>query len=147
MNEKWISPCGLWCGACGIGLAHSTGNEKLKEKLAPIYGVKPEEMVCDGCRSDNRFVFCRVCEVRSCVDGKGYEGCFQCDEFPCVKIQEFPFPAARETILRAVPRWKELGTEAWIAEEEARYACPSCGARLMRRQTRCSACKEPVSPD
>ncbi|MBI5846081.1 MAG: DUF3795 domain-containing protein [Deltaproteobacteria bacterium] len=147
MNENWIAPCGLWCGACGIAVAHASGNERLKEKLAPVYGVAPSDMVCEGCRSENRFVFCQACAIRSCTEQKGYKGCFECNDFPCATVSEFPHPVARKVMLRAVPRWRELGTAAWIAEEEARYACPGCGARLMRGQGRCPGCKEPVNPD
>ena len=146
-NNNWIAPCGLWCGACGIGQAHAQNNDKLKEKLAPIYGCRPEDLVCEGCRSDVRFAFCQSCAIRSCADEKGLQGCFLCADFPCERIEGFAFPAARQVMLRAVPQWRELGTEKWLQAEAARYSCPQCHARLMRRQTRCPQCKQPVSPD
>ncbi len=146
-NPDWVAPCGLWCGACGIAVAHATGNERLKEKLAPVYGCEAKDMVCEGCKSKIRFVFCKECPIRACTESKGYKGCFECADFPCDSVKNFPHPVGRKVILRSVPEWRELGTERWLATQIARYACPACGARLMRGQTRCPGCKEPVNPD
>ena len=49
--------------------------------------------------------------------------------------------------MRAIPRWREIGTEAWVAEEEQRYLCPGCGAKLFRGAKRCRECKQQVDLD
>ena len=56
-------------------------------------------------------------------------------------------PVGKKVIMRAVPHWREVGTEQWVADEEARYVCPSCGAELFRGAKRCRQCKEPVDAD
>ncbi|MCB2228720.1 MAG: hypothetical protein KQH53_18735 [Desulfarculaceae bacterium] len=48
----------------------------------------------------------------------------------------------RAMILAGIPRWRELGTEAWLAEERRRHACPHCGAQAMRGATRCAQCRQ-----
>jgi predicted RNA-binding Zn-ribbon protein involved in translation (DUF1610 family) len=56
-------------------------------------------------------------------------------------------PIGKKVILRAIPYWKEVGTEKWIHDEEARYLCPQCGQKLFRGANRCSRCKTTVDPD
>jgi hypothetical protein len=145
-QNQLLSPCGLYCGACGIMIAHREGDQKLKEKLAAAYGLKPSDIACEGCLSEKLFVYCRACPVRKCAGEKGLEGCYLCSEFPvCPHINNFPYPAGKENIMRAIPEWKKLGTEKWVAAEMKRYSCPKCGAQLFRGAKRCRACKEPVA--
>lgn len=149
VNSDWAAPCGLYCGVCGILYATRDGNEKFRERLATVYNLPAEEIQCEGCLAEGGKVFkyCQVCPIKSCASGRGHEGCHQCEEFPCALIDQFPMPVGKRVILRAVPRWREVGTERWIEEEEERYRCPSCGAELFRGAKRCRECKEPVDVD
>ncbi len=147
MNEELLAPCGLYCGVCGVFLASRDNNQRLKERLAPAYGVSPEQIECKGCLSGDRFAYCESCSIRSCVSTKNYEGCHECEEFPCGLIQDFPVPTGKNVMLRAVPSRRELGTERWVEQEETRYICPHCGSKLFRGSRRCRSCKEPVNVD
>lgn len=146
-NRDLLAPCGLYCGVCAVSIAHREGNEKFKEKLGPVYGVTAEEIRCRGCQSDEVFMYCKACPIRSCATEKGYEGCYQCDDFPCSFIDDFPQPVGKKVIMRAIPQWREMGTEKWVAAEEARYRCPQCGHGLFRGAKRCRECKTPVDLD
>jgi hypothetical protein len=149
VNEKLVPPCGLYCGVCGIMYATRDDNEKFRDKLATVYGLPAEEIHCEGClaEGDAVFTYCRVCPIKSCTGERGYRGCHECDDFPCTFIDEFPMPVGKKVIMRAIPRWREVGIEQWIAEEEERCVCPKCGARLFRGAKRCRECKEPVDVD
>ncbi len=147
VKNEWLAPCGLYCGVCGVMIAHRDNDMKFKERLSTVYGCKPEEIECEGCLSDAPFKFCRACFVKSCTAQKGYEGCHQCDEFPCDFIGNFPFPVGKKVIMRAIPTRRELGTEKWVEEEEKRYHCPNCGYTLFRGAKRCKNCREPVDAD
>jgi len=147
VNPDLLSPCGLYCGVCAVYIAHRDDNKKFKERLAPVYGVGPEDIRCKGCKSDEPFGFCKVCPIKSCTIEKGYEGCYQCGDFPCSLIDAFPLPVGKKVILRTVPQWREMGTDKWIAAEEERYHCPECGADLFRGAQRCRQCKTPVDRD
>lgn len=140
MNQQLVSPCGLYCGACGIYRATVSGDEQLKEKLARAYGDTPDKITCRGCLSGSVYWYCAVCAIKSCTREKGYTGCQQCDIFPCEKIENFPVPEGKSNILRAIPLWRELGTEAFIAAEEKRFTCVSCGAALFRGARKCRTC-------
>lgn len=147
VKKELVSPCGLYCGVCGILYAHRDNNTKFKEILAGLYGTEPDEIKCEGCLSDVVFKYCRVCPIKECVLKRGYEGCYECDDFPCEHIQNFPMPAGKKVMLRAVPEWRKLGTEKWVESEEKRYICPNCGYPLFRGAKRCRNCKEPVDQD
>ena len=146
-RKALAAPCGLYCGVCGVYIAHRDNNLKFKERLTEVYWVGVDDIKCRGCLSDELFKYCEACAIRSCVLEKGIEGCHQCDDFPCQFIDDFPLPVGKKVILRAIPTWRELGTERWMEEEEKRYYCPHCGYRLFRGARRCRNCKQAVDVD
>ena len=147
VNPDLLAPCGMYCGVCGVYIAHRDDNLKFKEKLVSVYGVPVEDIRRRGCLSGEPFTFCKLCSIKSCVKEKGSEGCHQCDDFPCSHTDEFPVPVGKKVMLRAIPQWREMGTEKWVAAEEARYYCPECGAALFRGAKRCRECKTAVDQD
>jgi hypothetical protein len=161
INPDLISPCGLYCGVCAVYIAHRDKNQKFKEALLRLYkggipgkGILPnteklsiEDIKCRGCLSDEQFMHCRQCEIRKCTREKGYTGCHQCVQFPCQYVEHFPMAAGKKVILRAIPYWREVGTEKWIRDEEARYICPECGNRVFRGAVRCNQCKANLDLD
>ena len=161
VNPDLIAPCGLYCGVCAIYIAGRDNNLKFKERLVNLYkgnvsgkGTLPnsknlstEDIQCRGCLSDQLFMHCRQCDIRKCTKDKGYTGCHQCDEFPCRYIDEFPMTVGKKVILRAIPYWREVGTEKWVKDEEARYVCPACGQKVFRGAAKCNRCKTSLDLD
>jgi len=161
VNPDFLSPCGLYCGVCAILKAHRDNNRKFKERLLALYkgevpgkGKLPgsesltiEDMQCEGCLSENPFVYCRQCDMKDCTRERGYEGCHECPDFPCALIEHFPMAIGKKVILRAVPYRREVGTEKWALDEEDRYVCPECGNTLFRGAVRCNQCKTGVDLD
>lgn len=161
INPNFAAPCGLYCGVCAIYMAGRDNNEKLKQGLVNLYkgnipgkGTLPgaenlttKDIKCNGCLSDDPFMHCLQCEIRACVKERSYEGCHECDEFPCVHIEKFPMAIGKKVILRAVPYRREMGTQKWMEDEEARYVCPECGNKLFRGAERCNQCKTAVVLD
>ncbi len=142
VNKNLVAPCGLYCGVCGVYVASSQGDEKLKAKMAGAYGVTVDQVQCGGCMSDYLFVYCQSCGIRSCAGEKGYEGCHQCGDFACDLIEAFPVPEGKRVILQEVPRWREMGTEAWVADMEQSHQCGFCGQPHIRGARRCRSCGE-----
>jgi hypothetical protein len=140
INQELVAPCGLYCGVCGIYCATASGDQPLKEKLAKAYGDTPDKINCRGCLSDSVYWYCAVCAIKSCTKERGYGGCHQCADFPCDKIDNFPVPEGKKNILRAIPIWKELGTEAFIKGEEKLFTCDNCGTKLFRGTRKCRQC-------
>ena len=161
INKDFASPCGLYCGVCAIYIAHRDNNQKLKEGLVRLYqggtagkGLLPnsenlttEDIRCNGCLSNDRFMHCQQCEIRKCSQEKGYSGCHECDDFPCQHIEHFPMSVGIKVILRSVPYRRKIGTEKWIQDEEARYICPECGNKVFRGVIKCNQCKTNLDLD
>jgi hypothetical protein len=151
IDKNLLSPCGLYCGVCAIRIAHRDNNEKFKKALVKVYRPlisKPEQIQCTGCRSDGvKFKHCRNCSIRNCAEKKGYEGCYECIDYPCYRIKLFPIKKARKVIKKTIPEWKELGTEEWVKGQKERYTCPDCGNSLFRGAKRCNKCGISVSID
>ncbi len=144
IKKELVAPCGLYCGVCGIYQATVTNDQKLKEKLAGFYHDTPDKIHCQGCLSDTVYWYCSACPIKSCALEKKYEGCHQCDQFPCEKVEAFPVPEGKTNILRTVPEWRKLGTEAFIAAEEKRFSCPGCQTVFFRGARKCRNCGTPL---
>jgi hypothetical protein len=155
INSDYIAPCGLYCGVCAILYATQENNTKFKEKLVGLYkgrlpesdDLSVEDIRCEGCLSEEPFIYCKKCDIKDCAAGKGYSGCHECRDFPCALVENFPMPVGKKVILRAVPHWRDVGTEKWVEDEEARYICPTCGHKLFRGAKRCNKCKAEVDLD
>jgi hypothetical protein len=145
--RELLAPCGLYCGVCAILIADRDDNPRFKERLTGVYNVGIDEIHCKGCLSGDLFLYCRVCPIRDCTMEKGIEGCHRCEDFPCESIEGFPMPVGRKVMLRAIPEWREMGTEKWVEAEIERYHCPECGYSLFRGAKRCRSCGSPVDVD
>jgi hypothetical protein len=143
VKKEYLSPCGMYCSVCSVQAAIKNNDQELKEKLASVFGTSPEDIVCEGCMSDKTFQFATACSIRACAQKKSLQGCHQCDDFPCNNIKNFPFEISRNMMLEAIPRWKEMDTERWVAEVESRHTCSKCGTLLHRYATECGNCQSP----
>jgi len=144
VKNEYLSPCGMYCSVCSVQAAIKNNDQELKAKLTSVFGTSPENIVCEGCMSEKTFQFAMACPVRACTQKKNLIGCHQCDDFPCNNIKNFPIEAARNNILKSIPRWKELGTERWVAEQEKHFSCSKCGTLLHRYADKCSNCQTPT---
>jgi len=149
VKKELLAPCGLYCGVCGVLIADRDNNQKFKERLSTVYGVPPEEIRCQGCLAEKEtvFLYCQSCPIKSCVSERGFEACHECNEFPCHHVENFPLPVGKKVIQRAIPQWREWGTQKWVQAEESRYICPHCGYKLFRGTKRCRNCSEEVDVD
>jgi len=160
-NPALVAPCGLYCGVCAIYMADRDNNLKFKERLVDVYkgdvpgkgrlddseNLSVGDIKCSGCLSDDVFIYCKQCEIKNCTREKGYAGCHQCDDFPCRYIDDFPMTVGKKVILRAIPYWREVGTDKFVEDEEARYVCPECGNRVFRGVVKCNKCKAELDLD
>jgi len=140
IDKNLLSPCGLYCGVCGIRTAYLSGNPGFMASIAKGFGVTQEEVKCDGCHSNNTFIQCKTCPIKSCTQEKSLDGCHHCPDWPCNIVEEFSFEAARSQIKRAIPLRRQLGTEKWIEHEMKWFSCKNCGAQLFRGARRCRSC-------
>jgi hypothetical protein len=86
--EKLIACCGLNCETCDARIATVKDSDELRKATAEIWqkmynapGISFESINCTGCRMEGvKFSHCGACEIRSCVQKKGYETCGDCAE-------------------------------------------------------------------
>jgi hypothetical protein len=105
-SEEWdISICGLNCARCTI----------LTEKKE-----------CAGCRGPLDEHWSPGCEFLPCAREKGHDYCFECDEFPCEKLEAFAADGYEHHHLAVenMKRMREVGLEAWLAEQPKVMFCP-----------------------
>jgi hypothetical protein len=96
MNKCIIGYCGLNCSDCIVYKVTRSGGD-LDRKEAAIewnrkygFNLKPEDMTCDGCTSDDGrlFGYCSKCRVRACAPVKGLATCAECEEYICPYLDE-----------------------------------------------------------
>ncbi len=133
-EEELTAYCGLYCGDC-FGykgtipdLARDLRKELRKYKFDSVAKVIPfkefknyEEcyaclggmvrLRCKGCRGGSRSKFCNIAK---CVIKKGFEGCWECDEFQDCKKLNFLEPVHKDAVLKNLRRIKQVGVSEWI---------------------------------
>lgn len=131
-----LAPCGLDCAKC-VGYANGEIREhsgKLLDLLGnfdgyaerfssfqPVFENYPsfKEMLlhfsragCAGCR--NGACGYPNCGVAPCIQRKGVDFCFQCEEFPCSRTNFDP--DLKERWLQMNNRMRESGVESYFEE-------------------------------
>ena len=69
-KSKLAAPCGLYCGVCGVYIAHKGNDTKFKERLKDVYLVDASDIRCEGCLSDVKFKYCLECPLGLAPVGK-----------------------------------------------------------------------------
>ena len=116
-----IAPCGLNCGACPLYMART--DETLRQRIAEAQGVPAEQVfLCVGCRPAQGRIpgvgSGPVCDTYACaVDSKKVEFCYECQDFPCLRLapcadraQEIP----HNTKVYNLVLLQKLGIDAWL---------------------------------
>ena len=133
-SEEWnISVCGLNCARCDIRQA-GLGDERLMDEMVEWFKeksdtvVEPEQIMCDGCRGPLEHHWSPDCKMMKCAGERGHVYCFECDDFPCEKLEEFSRDcvAHHARTVDNLKRMREIGLDDWIKEEESRGRCVFC---------------------
>jgi len=101
--EKIIGCCGINCAGCDARKATTSNDDELRKITAEKWrtefnapGIGWEMINCTGCREDGpKFSHCHMCEIRKCVEAKGFNTCGDCPELETCTIVA--------GILKAVP--------------------------------------------
>ncbi len=139
-DKTLAAVCGLFCPSCTIYIASHSDPERL-ENLAERFGLPPEELMCDGCRSERRIYFCREhCKMTKCAAERGIDFCGQCEEFPCDELSEFQSKMPhRIELWNSHSRINEAGWETWYGEMLKEYSC-GCGTINSAYDFECRKC-------
>ena len=149
-DEREVDPrlagvCGLYCGACEVYRAWVEQDQARLEALAHTHGVPISKVMCTGCRTPSPFCFSGDCEIKRCAESRGVPGCAECDAFPCGTIERFVAGGKHRVALREnAPRLREVGWYAWLREQDARWRCPECHAKIGFDDDTCRGCGRPL---
>ena len=117
-ERELASPCGLYCGNCQVYRA--TTDRALVERLASRLRVSFDLVRCDGCRAqDGKIMGSPQCETYACVTQRGYKFCFQCPDFPCLKLAPCADRAdvlPHNTKIYSLLLMQRMGLDEWIGE-------------------------------
>ncbi len=145
-NHRYDTYCGIYCGACEIINAR-TGQEK--ESVAKHWGSTPEEVKCSGCKTDNLFIRCGKCKIRSCAQEKGIELCLDCKEYPCkiyeegkAIVEQLPHLKANLSNMNFI---KANGVNNWLDEQKKQWKCPQCETQFAWYTIECKGCKKDLT--
>jgi len=101
--KKWHAPCGIYCKRCP--------------------GIKAFN--CKGCREQKgQILKFPVCKTYECVTSKGYEFCYECEDFPCEMLQpivNFEIFAPHNSKVYNSVMIQKIGLEEWneVCEEKS----------------------------
>lgn len=134
--DKYLSYCGLYCGACPFMVATEEGTTA---ELAVRFGKPEAEVICHGCKTTEH----ADCEFHACENSNGIDTCAECSESPCAKvIALYTDEWEHHTeVLANLNRIKQVGKASWLQEQQERWKCPQCGARTEWYQKECTKCQ------
>ena len=134
-NLKLVTYCGLYCGLCvargriprqASALRETMvkeGYEQWAKDFRPGFegfweflgNLCDPDKNCPGCRQGGGPPFCGI---RKCAVKRKVDVCAFCEEFPCEKV--LMIAKGYPLLIPGGERMKEIGIEAWIAEQEER---------------------------
>lgn len=132
--------CGLLCDVCSLYIG-SHFDRARNERLSEKFGIAPQDMECDGCRSEVNASFCKSCDFKLCVAQKGIDFCFECGDYPCEKLKEFQASKPHRIELWDYNnKIKESGFEKFREDTLPDYQCQNCGAINSTYDLKCYKC-------
>lgn len=96
--KQMIAYCGLLCTECAAYIATQADDRKALEAVAAQWReefdapqITVESVICDGClgATGRKCSHCLECEMRACAMEKAVANCAHCDDFACVKLDQF----------------------------------------------------------
>jgi len=135
-DPSLVTRCGLYCGLCAqrnrIPPRAAALRDAMQKEGYEFWGSELPGFVdfwkfLGGLADSIGQCSCRgglcgppFCGIRKCAAARGVEVCPLCVDYPCAKI--LGLAKGYPTLLADGARMKEIGMEAWIAEQEARAA-------------------------
>lgn len=108
--------CGLYCGVCPMfldGKCHRCGCD------------------CGNCLGKARN---EQCGILRCVRSRQLASCAECGELPCTRLIQFtvdPIWRTHAPCLENLRRRRQIGSAAWLAEQEAQFQDPQQRRRWL----------------
>ena len=132
MEEKLIAPCGMNCAVCVSYLAMK--NDLKSQGFAKSY--------CAGCRPRGKN--CAFLKKQCHLLGEGLvQYCFECGDYPCRRLKALDQRYRAKYHLSMLDNLEQIkgeGIEPFLAHEEAKWRCPTCGQAICCHIGLCLNC-------
>lgn len=121
-EKRLIAACGLDCGECDIRRVPVNAEAAARvvswfremdwlEEGEGVPEILERAMYCKGCHGDRSVHWSSDCWIlKCCVDEKGFEFCYQCEVFPCGRLEEWS--KGNEGYAEALNRLNQMGDVA-----------------------------------
>jgi hypothetical protein len=122
--KNLTAPCGKDCFNCPLYIGEE--NRENREQFLKSRNIPDDKFRCLGCRDNKGYCpgleilgINPNCRTYKCVQSKGVEFCFECDEFPCFRLQ--PVADRAERIPHSLKIFnlcmiQKIGIEKWACE-------------------------------
>ena len=85
--------CGLICSDCDAYKATINNDNELRASVAgkwstPEWSLKPEDINCEGCKSNVIMPFMVDCSTRNCAKERDVETCAHCEDYICNTLEK-----------------------------------------------------------
>jgi len=94
--KKIVSRCGFICSQC-LAYKDNIKNDADRQKVSDFwfkyydFRIDPADIDCDGCLAaddKNPRLLNKDCEIRHCVQQKGFDNCSSCSVFICERLEK-----------------------------------------------------------
>lgn len=135
-GHELVTYCGLYCGLCTVRARTPRQAEALRRTMAKdgyefwakdipgfqefwafLTRLSDLSKACPGCRQGGGPPFCGI---RKCARERGVDVCVDCQDYPCHRIEAIA--QGYPTLIADGKRMKQIGLDAWLAEQRERAA-------------------------
>jgi len=129
IQPELIAPCGMNCALC---LAFQRPTNK-----------------CLGCRDETPKIAKtrQSCIIKTCetIQNTPSHFCYDCPNMPCNRLKKLDNGYRKKygmSMIANLTEIKEKGMDSFIANQTAKYTCPTCGGLICVHRGRCLTCKK-----
>lgn len=125
IEKIMFAPCGMDCMSCYVHL----------KKRKP----------CSGCLGNDldKPERCKVCQIKTCTQAKGFTYCFSCETFPCQRIKSLEksyLKRYQTSLIENSKNVKEKGFDQFFLNEKTKWTCSECNGIVSVHDRVCSDC-------
>ena len=144
-EQKPLSRCGIYCGACYVYRAERDCGNFLRE-VAEWQEVEIDQVKCNGCLApeEEKWPNCNKCHPIKCLKEKGLEFCHECDEFNdhlCAEYAKYEeFTSKRGENIRLNLIKMKSGNGEYLKKLDETWKCPHCNENYSWYEEKCHHC-------
>ncbi|MHC6202479.1 DUF3795 domain-containing protein [Breznakiellaceae bacterium SP9] len=127
--------------------------DKIEAEILAVCGVNclvcsaylNKKNACPGCRAqetEHNRKSCINCAKKKCAFDTGLRWCFECGQFPCLKIKRLNKRYGQNYGIDLVQNGLDArkDRDSFLSEQRKQFICETCGGIIDRHHQKCSEC-------